>query len=1287
MKRITKNKKKAFSIVLATSMAISPVNIFAASNDIHGHWAEKTITEWQEKGLISGYQDGTFKPNKPATRAEFARILNQALGLREKGNVAFSDVSVSDWFYNDVSVALGEKYTAGFPDGTFKPNDTITRAQAAVFIAKAVEVTGGSVGIFTDSYDIPGWAKDSIGAIVAKGYMSGYPDGTFKPNTVLTRAEAVSTLNRIMGTVDGEEIITTEKDVIIEKDDTKLENRTIEGDVIISEKVKDGKVYFDNVAIRGNLIIQGGGDDSIYLEDTVVDGKMIVEKKDVRLRLSGKTMLPKVEMKKVCILSGSSFSGKVNTISITEAISDKITIGVAADRLYIEEKANLFITKDIENVIIEKNGAGTKVEVDKDAKVSILTADGKVALSGSGKISKLEANVDNITYTSDLIISKTETAKGVDAPTKVAPSSGGSSSNSSSKKRMASVKTAAEFEAAVANNDISSINVIGDIDGTINATRSGSRDLSINFGTYSLGNVSITAPEATAITLNDSGVAAAGASMERLTIHAPKAHVENSVEVIVEVVIKAVSSSTFKVKDTVPSVIMEGHGRLEVVPTLGDKPEVVIRTTQSVQLAGSIHYVFVDIVGANVVVAGSATVEQVVVPQTSTGATITAASHGEITQLQTGSNVIIAGGGTISEVQVTTDQNVTITAPNANIASITNIGTGTVTVTPPIPVKKKAKPPTNLLGVAPKTSTSNDGKITGVSSNMEYRLSTQTTYTNITGTEITDLASGIYFVRVKAVGEVLASDDVKVIVPTVVAAVTNIRYELTENDTMIEVLFNEPSDITGIEAFMVEFSKDGGNTWENPYENPVRSDIYCDVAHLTRSLDATTIYTHVKVTSIAKQGYSDSEVIQAIPYTFTVEGIAPAFTVEKEAHGVYSIILADQPALDAIYVLDITKDGSTPDGYPLGYAIHSSLFTDRVHTIDSSQDADGVIVDGSAFVLRMIKPYSTTGLTVTNKSDKVCSTSTADQSMATVAASTVEPTENIQFTLNITGAKGVDGVNLTGDINVKVTSGDTTEGTWGVVHDTTISFTDGVATVPVTLIKTGAQVLTVEITGVTASKTVNVVVQAATVPTVPEVKVSDLAFTDTDTDANQIGGTVTWTTPDETNVKQYMIYASADGTTKGASLGEVSIRTTQFPIPENTAYVSYIIIVANNATGEAEAANYATVAVTDVKTTTIEAATVLSAKTVSATEIELTMSTALTGTTADSRAFKVIGAAANPTVSAVNISGTTVTLTLNSAIASGETITLSYTKTGTGDLTNGTLVENFTDQVVENKVI
>lgn len=83
--------KMTLSMALAAALAFAPAQAFAApATDISGHWAEKVITQWQEKGLISGYEDGTFKPDNSVTRAEFVIMLNKALGFTQKGNVTFA---------------------------------------------------------------------------------------------------------------------------------------------------------------------------------------------------------------------------------------------------------------------------------------------------------------------------------------------------------------------------------------------------------------------------------------------------------------------------------------------------------------------------------------------------------------------------------------------------------------------------------------------------------------------------------------------------------------------------------------------------------------------------------------------------------------------------------------------------------------------------------------------------------------------------------------------------------------------------------------------------------------------------------------------------------------------------------------------------------------------------------------------------------------------------------------------------------------------------------------------
>ena len=197
-------KYQAVAFLLSTAMTVtSAAPVFGAANDISGHWAQATITKWQDAGRIGGYEDGTFKPDRTITRAEFVRLLNTATSTSFTSNasVNFSDVKESDWFYADVAKAVGAKITSGFEDGTFRPSETVTRMQAAVFIcnAKGLALNEAGANLLTDAEQIPAWAKGAVGAVINAGYMSGYPDGSFGGSKGMTRAEAVSTLDRVLG--------------------------------------------------------------------------------------------------------------------------------------------------------------------------------------------------------------------------------------------------------------------------------------------------------------------------------------------------------------------------------------------------------------------------------------------------------------------------------------------------------------------------------------------------------------------------------------------------------------------------------------------------------------------------------------------------------------------------------------------------------------------------------------------------------------------------------------------------------------------------------------------------------------------------------------------------------------------------------------------------------------------------------------------------------------------------------------------------------------------------------
>ena len=209
MKKTVKKHVAEAALVSFTFASVLPGGAaFAAADvtDVNGHWAEQAIHDWMERGYIGGYEDNTFRPDQTITRAEFVNLVNKTIDADQTATIAFSDVSDSDWFAGEVALALGEGYVSGFEDGTFRPGQPVTRAQAAAFLAKALKLTGDAdaVADMTDSAAIPDWAAGAIGAVVAKGYMGGYEDGTFGPNRPLTRAEAVSMLNRVLND-DGNE--------------------------------------------------------------------------------------------------------------------------------------------------------------------------------------------------------------------------------------------------------------------------------------------------------------------------------------------------------------------------------------------------------------------------------------------------------------------------------------------------------------------------------------------------------------------------------------------------------------------------------------------------------------------------------------------------------------------------------------------------------------------------------------------------------------------------------------------------------------------------------------------------------------------------------------------------------------------------------------------------------------------------------------------------------------------------------------------------------------------------
>nr|WP_246320517.1 S-layer homology domain-containing protein [Paenibacillus qinlingensis] len=165
--------------------------------DIKGHWAEASIRELIGQGAINGYPDGSFKPEGRITRAEFVSIVVKFLKLGDQGGKAFSDTT-NHWAKNAIATAAANGIISGYTDTTFGPDDTITREQMAVIIVRAAHMNDkGTDGMeFTDNSAISEWAQAAVAVLTSKGLLNGYQDGTLKPQGISTRAEASAIILR-----------------------------------------------------------------------------------------------------------------------------------------------------------------------------------------------------------------------------------------------------------------------------------------------------------------------------------------------------------------------------------------------------------------------------------------------------------------------------------------------------------------------------------------------------------------------------------------------------------------------------------------------------------------------------------------------------------------------------------------------------------------------------------------------------------------------------------------------------------------------------------------------------------------------------------------------------------------------------------------------------------------------------------------------------------------------------------------------------------------------------------
>ncbi|MDD3346243.1 S-layer homology domain-containing protein [Oscillibacter sp.] len=247
--------KRLISGVLAALLTALPA---AAFSDTEGHWAEGAIAKWSEEyKLIQGYEDGTFRPDQSITRGAFAGIMDRFLKFRTaSAPETFSDTAGTYWESSILKLHAAGVYQGN--GGKALSGDSITRQQAVTMIARAFRITGDDAAAlpYGDGDLVADYARGAVAEMSDRGYITDSWNGDFRPTDAITRAEIVNILSNMI-------------QLLVQE--TRSYSGNADGTVMINA---EGGASLSNMKIPGDLILAPGVTGAVTLTDVTIAGSI-----------------------------------------------------------------------------------------------------------------------------------------------------------------------------------------------------------------------------------------------------------------------------------------------------------------------------------------------------------------------------------------------------------------------------------------------------------------------------------------------------------------------------------------------------------------------------------------------------------------------------------------------------------------------------------------------------------------------------------------------------------------------------------------------------------------------------------------------------------------------------------------------------------------------------------------------------------------------------------------------------------------------------------------------------
>ena len=405
-KKKTTVLRRLEALLLVLCMALSLCPALVGTVYAFGEEAMDKLVNW---GVVGGYPDGNTHPERNLTRAEFVAMVNRAYGYTKPGPTPFRDVAVNAWYYDDIGIAYNANYFGGVSPRMAAPDTPLTREQAMVLLARNMRLdpVGGEVVEFSDGRNFADWSRGYARAAAQMGLIGGYGDGSYRPQNNITRGEMATMLGRALGTLINKPGTHTLSDtygnVTISSTGTTLKDSTIAGNLYITGGLDLGDVTLDNVRVLGDIIVAGGGEshsgeDSIILRNVVADSLLVDSIADqfVTLRAEGNTDIATAELRSDAFVQDRTRPGQgLQTITLEsdDPEADFTLSGNLETVLNKTPNSTLNIAMGtVDHLTIDEAATGSTLNLDINSTAMTLNLDTGTTVTGVGDIDDLFVN-------------------------------------------------------------------------------------------------------------------------------------------------------------------------------------------------------------------------------------------------------------------------------------------------------------------------------------------------------------------------------------------------------------------------------------------------------------------------------------------------------------------------------------------------------------------------------------------------------------------------------------------------------------------------------------------------------------------------------------------------------------------------------------------------------------------------------------------------------------------------------------------------------------------------------